>query len=320
MLAGTRVSEPVLRMEGIRRTFSVGRRRGGAALTAVADLTLSVAAGEVVALVGESGAGKTTAGRIALGLERPDAGGVWFEGQDLHQLSAAAVRRIRQRMHFVHQDPYQAFHPSMRLEEAVAEPLAIAGRPRRERPELVRMALEEVRLSPADEYVRRFPHELSGGQRQRAAFARALVGQPRLVVADEPVSMLDVSLQAGILDLVEDLRARHGICFLFVTHDLAVARHVADRIVVMYRGRVVETGTADDLIHNPLHPYTVALLRAVEELAPAPPRHETFPPGGQPCQVLGRCDPERLACRDAVPVLVEHTAGHCCATHIPDGG
>jgi oligopeptide/dipeptide ABC transporter ATP-binding protein len=308
------VSAPVLTFADVSKTFT-GRR---SSVRAVDSLSLQVGRGEVVGLVGESGAGKTTAGRLALGLVRPDAGTVTFDGVRLGELPAAEVRRTRQRMHFIHQDPYQSFHPAMRVHEAVAEPLAIAGVARRARRDRVARALEEVQLAPAGEFLDRYPHELSGGQRQRAAFARALVAEPKLVVADEPVSMLDVSLQAGILDLVDSLRAGHGMAFLFVTHDLAVARHVTDRIAVMYEGRIVELGGAEDLVRQPLHPYTVALLRAVDELAPPPEPRGPFPPGGQPCQRHGRCDPDDAACRDATPRLLEQAPGHLCATHVEE--
>ncbi|HVL99851.1 MAG TPA: ABC transporter ATP-binding protein [Egibacteraceae bacterium] len=286
--------------------------------TALRGVSLSVGEGEILALVGESGAGKSTAGRVALGLERPDDGQVLFEGSDLTTLGARQRRALRRRTHFILQDPYQSLHPAMTVGRLVTEPLAIADVPRRRRRERVEQALEEVRLTPAAEFLARYPHQLSGGQRQRVAFARALVGEPRLVVADEPVSMLDVSLQAGILELIERMRA--GRAIIFVTHDLAVARHVADRIAVIYAGSLVELGNAEDVVDGPLHPYTGALLAAAEQLAAPPEDPGPFPPGGQPCQLYGRCDPGRPECVDAEPTLVETRRAHHCAWHVADGG
>jgi oligopeptide/dipeptide ABC transporter ATP-binding protein len=310
---------PVLELRGVSRTYrSHHGLRSVEATRAVRELDLTVGRGEIVALVGESGAGKSTAGRLALGLERPDRGQVLLDGVDLSTLGRRERLAVRRRTHLILQDPYHSLHPSMSVLDLVAEPLAIARTPRRDRAPRVLAALEEVALTPADRFLRRYPHELSGGQRQRVAFARALASEPELVVADEPVSMLDVALQVGILDLIRDLGRRHGITFVFVTHDLAVARHLADRIGVMYRGRLVELGPADDVVDGACHPYTRALLAAVEQLAPPPMPVDGLPPGGQPCQRHGRCDPSSQRCRDERPTLLEIGPGHLCATHVVD--
>lgn len=310
------MSDTVLEFRNVTKAFAHrhGRGRGAEDTTALHNLSLAVDDRSVFALVGESGAGKSTAGRVALGLERPSAGQVLFEGTNLATLSDRQRRIMRRRTHFILQDPYQSLHPAMTVARLVGEPLAIAGTPRGQRRRRVEQALEEVRLTPSAEYADRYPHQLSGGQRQRVAFARALAGEPRLIIADEPVSMLDVSLQAGILELVARLRQRHAI--IFVTHDLAVARHVADRIGVLYRGRLVELGGARDVTDRPQHPYTRALLAAVEGLAAPPDAPPPFPPGGQPCERYGRCDPAQAECRAAAPRLVEVDPGHHCAWHL----
>lgn len=265
-------ADTLLSFAGVTKRFEVGPRRLTGqrdAVVAVRDLNLSVAAGEIVGLVGQSGAGKTTVGRLALGLERPDEGQVTFDGVALQDRSARALRALRHRMHMVFQDPYQSLHPGMRVGQAVAEPLEIAGTGRRQRREAVLQALEEVKLTPGEEYIDRYPHQLSGGQRQRVAFARALVANPRLVVADEPTSMLDVSLRAGILELVLHIRQRARSAVLYITHDLAVAKHICDRIGVMQQGRLVEVGPAAEIIDHPTHDYTRRLLRAAENLGHA---------------------------------------------------
>ncbi len=248
------VSKSYLRRSPLRRRTSVIR--------AVAELSLTVAHGEIVGVVGESGAGKSTLTRLILGLERPDAGQVVFDGVDLGTLAPPALRAARRRMHLVLQDPYQSLHPGMRVARLVGEPLAIAGVPRGDRLPRVLPAVEEAGLTPVADFIDRFPHELSGGQRQRVALARALVVRPDLVVADEPTSMLDASLRAEILALLTEIRAAHGTAFVFVTHDLAMARYVADRIAVLHEGRLVEQGETEQVIRSPRDPYTRTLLAA----------------------------------------------------------
>lgn len=236
------------------------------AVPAVTDVSLTLERAEILALVGESGAGKSTLTRLILGLEHPDVGQVCLDGADLAGLSGTQLRAARRRMHLILQDPYQSLHPGMRVGRCVAEPLAIARVPRRSWAGLTASALEEVGLGPAGDVTGRFPHELSGGQRQRVALARALVGRPELVVADEPTSMLDASLRADILDLITAIRDSHAMAFIVVTHDLAMARHVADRIAVLQQGRLVECADTETIINNPSHPYTRTLLAASESV------------------------------------------------------
>ncbi|HET7487003.1 MAG TPA: ABC transporter ATP-binding protein [Acidimicrobiales bacterium] len=254
---------PVLEIESVSRVYC-SRRRGRPDVTALDGVSLSVEEGEIVAVVGESGAGKTTLARLVLGLERPDDGKVRLDGRDLAVLSRRELRAARQRMHMVFQDPYQSLHPGMRAQSIVAEPLAIRGDGRDARRQAALAALDEVALRPAADMGRRFPHQLSGGQRQRVALARAMVGRPRLVLADEPTSMLDASVTAGILELISAMRDRYDTAFLYITHDLAVARWVSDRMVVMRHGRVVEEGPSDDVVHRPTQEYTRLLLAASE--------------------------------------------------------
>ena len=258
------MSDVLLSLRKVTKTYRRGR--AGPVIPAVTDVSLTLGAGEILGLVGESGAGKSTLTRLILGLEQPDTGTVELDGTDLSGLSGRRLRTARRRMHLILQDPYQSLHPGMRVGRCVAEPLAVAGVPRRSRAEPVSAALEEVGLAPASEYAHRFPHELSGGQRQRVALARALVGRPELVIADEPTSMLDASLRFEILGLITAIRNAHGTAFVFVTHDLAMARHVADRIAVLRSGRLVECSATDDVINRPEHPYTRTLLAASESV------------------------------------------------------
>jgi peptide/nickel transport system ATP-binding protein len=255
------MSEALLQLRNASKRFTTGtgcRRRQVDALDAV---SLAVGEGEIVALVGESGSGKSTLGRVVVGLERLDSGDVVFDGVEYSHMHERRMRRVRRNMHLVLQDPYQSLHPGMRVATAVAEPLAIAGKGGARSPQVAE-ALEEVGLTPASDFLDRYPHQLSGGQRQRVVLARALVGRPRLVVADEPTSMVDATLRGSIVSLIRELRDRHGSACLIITHDLDVAAAVAEQVAVMQDGRLVECGRTADVFCSPAHPYTRTLLQA----------------------------------------------------------
>jgi len=265
----------LLEVENLEVRYPVPRGLSGAVLRqphsfvhAVSGVSFTVRRGEMVALVGESGCGKTTTAHAILRLVEPDAGAVLFDGIDVTTLPHRELRRLRRRMQIIYQDPYESLDPRFRVEATVAEPLTVHRiGTRHERHNAVERALEQVGLSPPGLFSERFPHELSGGQRQRVAIAASLVLEPDLLVADEPVSMLDVSVRAGILAILDELRDR-GLAVLMITHDLSTAARFADRICVMYLGRIVEEGPALEVIGNPQHPYTKALLSVVPRRDP----------------------------------------------------
>ncbi|MFO7319952.1 MAG: ABC transporter ATP-binding protein [Limnochordia bacterium] len=309
----------------LRRSIREIVRGERPAVRAVDGVSFFVRRGEILGLVGESGCGKTTTGRVLLRLEEPTSGEIIFDGQDITKLSREEMRRLRRRMQIVFQDPYDSMNPNLDVFRIVAEPLRIQGlaKSHEEMEERVARALADVELTPVEEFMHRYPRELSGGQRQRVAIARALVLEPDFIVADEPVSMLDVSIRGGILKILQRLVRERGLSLLFITHDLSLARHFCDRIAVMYLGKIVEQGASDALVHRPHHPYTQALMEAVLSTDPRQKRIYTGlageipnpanPPSG--CRLHPRCPLASDRCRTETPPLVEHAPGHWAACH-----
>jgi len=318
--------EVILDVRNLVKHFHVrGGFLGGtqSVIKAVDNVSFTIRRGETLGLVGESGCGKTTTGRCVLQLERPTSGQVLFEGEDLVGLSGAALRRVRRRIQVIFQDPYSSLNPRMTVGQIIAEPLAVHGivATRAARAARVQELLRQSGLLPA--MAHRYPHELSGGQRQRVGIARALAMEPRLIICDEPVSALDVSIQAQIINLLEDLQAELGLTYLFVAHDLSVVRHISDRVAVMYLGKIVEITDRKSLYEDPQHPYTRALLSAVPIPDPeieAQRDHVVLggevpsplnPPSG--CVFHPRCSIAIDECRGEIPALREVKPGHLAA-------
>ncbi|HET9226626.1 MAG TPA: oligopeptide/dipeptide ABC transporter ATP-binding protein [Thermoanaerobaculia bacterium] len=313
--------KPLLQIEGLRKEYPA--RRG--TVRAVDGVDLSVGRGECLALVGESGSGKTTVARCAIRLVEPTAGRVCFDGEDLLALSPRELRRRRRRFQMVFQDPWGSLNPRQRVVSIVGEPLEVhePSLTRPERTERVRELLGMVGLAP--ELERRWPHQLSGGQRQRVGIARALAAGPDLLVADEPVTALDVSIRGQILKLLAGLRERLGLSLLLIAHDMTAVERLADRVAVLYLGRVVELAPRAELFSRPLHPYTVSLLSAVPRAEPGKARTRIIlggdppspisPPGG--CPFHPRCPIARPNCAGETPPLAEVAPGHLAACHYP---
>jgi len=311
---------PLLEVDGLAVGYPISRGIVGAlmraeeqSVQAVAGVSFTVSAGELVALVGESGCGKTTTAQTIMRLVDPTTGSVRFRGRDLAGLSQRALRPVRRELQIIFQDPYESLDPRFRVHQTVAEPLVIhgIGSGRADREARVRAALERAGLTPPDLFWDRYPHELSGGQRQRVAIASALVLEPRMLIADEPVSMLDVSVRAGILSLLDELR-RDGLGILMITHDLATAAHYADRVLVMYLGRIVEEGPAREVIGAPAHPYTRALVSVVPRRDPRARTRPQILQGETPdptrvpagCRFHPRCPVVEPRCLEIDPALV----------------
>jgi oligopeptide transport system ATP-binding protein len=298
------------------------------AVQAVDDVSFSVAEGETIGLVGESGCGKSTLARSVLQLIRPTSGSVRFRGTELTELSRRRLRPLRREMQMIFQDPYASLNPRKRIGQIVGDPLKLHGvASGNELKTRVQSLLDRVGLSA--EHYNRFPHEFSGGQRQRIGVARALALEPKLIIADEPVSALDVSIQAQIINLLEDLQDEFELTYVFVAHDLGVVRHVSDRIAVMYLGKIVEIGPAEDVYANPIHPYTVSLLSAVP--IPDPRLNEArqhvvlegdVPSPADPpaaCRFHTRCPRATEICSEVEPQLIDYGGDHWAACHHPVG-
>jgi oligopeptide/dipeptide ABC transporter ATP-binding protein len=325
------MSEPILKLEGLKKHFNT--TTGGAfnkqkaVLKAVDGIDLEIAPGETIGLVGESGCGKTTAGRTILKLYEPTEGKIIFEGEDISKLSQSKMKPYRRQMQMIFQDPYASLNPRQTIGTIIANMFDIQGiKPTGGVENEVRALMERVGLNP--EHINRYPHEFSGGQRQRIGVARAIALKPKLIVADEPVSALDVSIQAQVVNLLEDLQNEFKMSYIFVAHDLSVVQHISDRVVVMYLGKVMEQADKVDLFAKPRHPYTKALLSAVPVADPKEGRKRERimlqgdlpspinPPSG--CVFNTRCWKATDKCRTEVPQLLEIAPKHKVACHFPE--
>ena len=321
-MADTNERTPLLKVEHLSKEFPAesgmfAKRFSKRVVSAVNDISFEIYPGETFGLVGESGCGKSTTGRTIMRLTKPTAGKVFFQGKDVAEMSKHEIKDMRREMQFIFQDPYASLNPRMTIGEIVSEPMTIHGvGTKEERIERVRELLDVVGLNP--EHINRYPHEFSGGQRQRVGIARAFALKPKLIICDEPVSALDVSIQAQILNLMQDLQKELDLTYMFITHDLSVVYHISDEIMVMYLGQVIEKAPTEKLFANPVHPYTQALLSAI----PVPSIHNrrerilmtgelTSPIDPLPeCRFANRCRFATGKCRESEPQLREIEPGH----------
>lgn len=320
---------PLLKVEHLHKEFPTGSGFMGGkfskkVVSAVNDLSFEIRAGETFGLVGESGCGKSTTGRAIMHLDPPTSGKVYFEGRDISKMNKKELKAMRREMQFIFQDPYASLNPRMTIGEIISEPMVIhgIGTPE-ERIERVRELLDVVGLNP--EHINRYPHEFSGGQRQRVGIARSFILRPKLIICDEPVSALDVSIQAQVLNLLKDLQKQYGTAYLFIAHDLSVVQHISDRVAVMYLGKMVELSDWKSLYAEPNHPYTQALLSAVPIPDPdvqqnrkriilaGDPPSPIDPPSG--CRFHTRCPIAQAKCSEEIPEFREIGDGHFCACH-----
>ena len=320
---------PLLKVEHLHKEFPTGSGFMGGkfskkVVSAVNDLSFEIRAGETFGLVGESGCGKSTTGRAIMHLDPPTSGKVYFEGRDISKMNKKELKAMRREMQFIFQDPYASLNPRMTIGEIISEPMVIhgIGTPE-ERIERVRELLDVVGLNP--EHINRYPHEFSGGQRQRVGIARSFILRPKLIICDEPVSALDVSIQAQVLNLLKDLQKQYGTAYLFIAHDLSVVQHISDRVAVMYLGKMVELSDWKSLYAEPNHPYTQALLSAVPIPDPdvqqnrkriilaGDPPSPIDPPSG--CRFHTRCPIAQAKCSEEAPEFREIGECHFCACH-----
>ena len=329
----SQAADTILKLEGVSkfyRTRGNRYRRGGGTVVALNQVNLALRRAEIFGLVGESGSGKTTAGRLVVRLEEPDQGRITLEGEDITHLKGRTLRDYRRKVQMVFQDPYQSLNPQMTIADAVAEPLITnkVGHPSEHLAKVLQV-LDTAGLSPAEDFVYRFPHQLSGGQRQRVAIARAIILQPSLLVADEPTSMLDASYSAQIFDILQGVRDQMGATIVFITHSMAAARYLCDRIAVIYHGHMVEQGPAEAVINHPAHPYTKALIDATPKFGRSKgvPTYGTYLPAERPagelagCPFFRRCAlAERLKCASVYPSWYEVGEEQVCLCHFAASG